>query len=86
MGADLILYRWVIISLTLIVNLHLKLRDLQQAITTIATEQAFANPSREADWSARLLFCCWRIAVAVPAVEPQSRLPVNDRLRVTRWC
>jgi small membrane protein len=42
-GVDLILYVWVIISLTAMLNIHLKLRSQMQFITVLAREVALAN-------------------------------------------
>jgi small membrane protein len=48
-GVDLILYIWVVISLLLFLNLHLKLRAQMDLITTLAREITIANASRAAD-------------------------------------
>lgn len=42
-GVDLIIYTWVVISLLLLLNLHLKLRAQMELITTLAREIAIAN-------------------------------------------
>ena len=42
-GVDLILYLWVVISLTVLLNLHLKLRAQMEVITVLARELAMAN-------------------------------------------
>lgn len=42
-GVDLILYVWVVISLLMMLNLHLKLRAQMELITTLAREIAIAN-------------------------------------------
>jgi hypothetical protein len=42
-GVDLILYVWVIISLIVLLNLHLKLRVQKEMITVLARELAIAN-------------------------------------------
>jgi hypothetical protein len=42
-GVDLILYVWVIISLTVMLNLHLKLRSQMELITALTREIAIAN-------------------------------------------
>jgi hypothetical protein len=42
-GVDLILYIWVIISLIVLLNLHLKLRAQMELITVLARELAIAN-------------------------------------------
>jgi len=42
-GVDLILYLWVVISLIVLLNLHLKLRAQMETITTLAREVALAN-------------------------------------------
>ena len=39
-GADLILYLWVLISLLILFNLHLKLRSQMELITELARETA----------------------------------------------
>ena len=39
-GADLILYLWVLISLLILFNLHLKLRSQMELITELAREVA----------------------------------------------
>jgi small membrane protein len=42
-GVDLILYVWVVISLIVFLNLHLKLRVQNEIITALAREIAIAN-------------------------------------------
>jgi hypothetical protein len=42
-GVDLILYVWVIISLLVMLNLHLKLRAQMELITALAREIAIAK-------------------------------------------
>jgi len=42
-GVDLILYLWVVISLIVLLNLHLKLRAQLEVITVLARELALAN-------------------------------------------
>jgi hypothetical protein len=42
-GVDLILYLWVVISLIVLLNLHLKLRAQMDLITVLAREMALAN-------------------------------------------
>ena len=42
-GVDLILYIWVVISLLLFLNLHLKLRAQMDLITTLARAVTIAN-------------------------------------------
>jgi hypothetical protein len=42
-GVDLILYLWVVISLIVVLNLHLKLRAQMEVITVLAREIAIAN-------------------------------------------
>ena len=42
-GVDLILYVWVVISLIVLLNLHLKLRVQREMITVLARELAIAN-------------------------------------------
>jgi small membrane protein len=42
-GVDLILYVWVVISLLVILNLHLKLRSQMELITILAREAAIAS-------------------------------------------
>jgi hypothetical protein len=42
-GVDLILYVWVVISLIVLLNLHLKLRQQTEVITVLARELAIAN-------------------------------------------
>ena len=50
-GVDLILYIWVVISLLLFLNLHLKLRAQMDLITTLARAITIANASRASDAS-----------------------------------
>ena len=47
-GVDLILYVWVVISLIVLLNLHLKLRVQKEMITVLARELAIANARAEA--------------------------------------
>jgi len=42
-GVDLILYLWVVFSLIVMLNLHLKLRSQMELITSLAREIAIAN-------------------------------------------
>ena len=42
-GVDLMLYLWVVISLIVLLNLHLKLRAQMDVITVLAREIAIAN-------------------------------------------
>jgi hypothetical protein len=42
-GVDLILYVWVVISLIVFLNLHLKLRSQTEIITALAREIAIAS-------------------------------------------
>ena len=42
-GVDLVLYVWVVISLIVLLNLHLKLRAQKEMITILARELALAN-------------------------------------------
>jgi hypothetical protein len=42
-GVDLIIYLWVVISLIVMLNLHLKLRSQMELITTLTREVAIAN-------------------------------------------
>jgi hypothetical protein len=42
-GVDLMLYLWVVISLIVLLNLHLKLRAQMEVITVLARELAIAN-------------------------------------------
>lgn len=42
-GADLIVYTWVVISLIMLLNLHLKLRAQMELITQLARRVAIAN-------------------------------------------
>jgi hypothetical protein len=42
-GVDLIIYVWVVISLLVMLNLHLKLRSQMELITALAREVAIAN-------------------------------------------
>lgn len=42
-GVDLVLYLWVVITLIVLLNLHLKLRAQMEVITVLAREIATAN-------------------------------------------
>ena len=46
-GVDLILYVWVVISLIMLLNLHLKLRAQMELITRLARKIALAEASQE---------------------------------------
>jgi small membrane protein len=46
-GADLLFYCWIMISLLLIVNLHLRIRALAQITTELARSIALAHPMGE---------------------------------------
>jgi hypothetical protein len=48
-GVDLILYIWVVISLLLFLNLHLKLRAQMDLITTLARAVTIAEATRAWD-------------------------------------
>jgi small membrane protein len=45
-GVDLILYTWVVISLIMLLNLHLKLRSQMELITLLARKIAIADALR----------------------------------------
>jgi hypothetical protein len=45
-GVDLILYTWVVISLIMLLNLHLKLRAQMELITLLARKIALAEASQ----------------------------------------
>lgn len=45
-GVDLILYTWVVISLIMLLNLHLKLRTQMELITVLARKIAIAEAAR----------------------------------------
>jgi small membrane protein len=45
-GADLILYTWVLISLLILLNLHLKLRAQSELVTRLARAVALAEARR----------------------------------------
>jgi hypothetical protein len=45
-GVDLILYTWVVISLIMLLNLHLKLRSQLELITLLARKIAIADALR----------------------------------------
>jgi len=45
-GVDLIVYIWVVISLIMLLNLHLKLRAQMEVITALARTIALANAAR----------------------------------------
>ncbi len=45
-GVDLIIYVWVVISLLIVLNLHLKLRAQMELITELAREIALVRRSR----------------------------------------
>jgi small membrane protein len=44
-GVDLIIYTWVVISLIILLNLHLKLREQMELITALARALALAEAS-----------------------------------------
>jgi small membrane protein len=46
-GVDLIIYTWVVISLLVLLNLHLKLRAQMELITILARTLAIAGASRQ---------------------------------------
>jgi len=46
-GVDLVLYVWVVISLIMLLNLHLKLRAQMELITRLARKIALAEASQE---------------------------------------
>jgi len=48
-GADLILYMWVCISLIILLNLHLKLRNQHELITALARTIALANAGSQSE-------------------------------------
>ncbi len=48
-GVDLIIYTWVVISLLVALNLHLKLRAQMELITALAREIAIANARTEGE-------------------------------------
>jgi hypothetical protein len=48
-GVDLILYTWVVISLLILLNLHLKVRAQMQLITTLTRQMGIAEAARAQD-------------------------------------
>ncbi|XYJ11327.1 DUF2304 family protein [Telluria sp. B2] len=46
-GADMIYYIWMIISLAVVINIHLKLRQNLNLVTELARSIAIADASRE---------------------------------------
>jgi small membrane protein len=48
-GVDLIIYIWVVLSLLVMLNLHLKLRSQMELMTILARELAIANARSGAD-------------------------------------
>jgi small membrane protein len=48
-GVDLIIYTWVVISLLVLLNLHLKLRAQMELITILARSLAIAGASRQVE-------------------------------------
>ena len=46
-GVDLILYTWVVISLIMLLNLHLKLRAQMELITRLARKIALAEAAQQ---------------------------------------
>lgn len=64
-GVDLIVYTWVVISLLMLVNLHLKLRAQMEVITALARTIALANAARALSEGA----------------PPEGALSEGDRLR-----
>ena len=50
-GADLIFYCWVIISMMMILNLHLKLRIQLETVTELVRQMAIMHPFAEPDRS-----------------------------------
>jgi hypothetical protein len=56
-GADLFLYLWILISLLILFNLHLKLRSQMELITQLAREVALlkaASPSSDSGFPSAL--------------------------------
>jgi small membrane protein len=45
-GVDLVLYTWVVISLIMLLNLHLKLRSQMELITVLARRIAIDEAAR----------------------------------------
>jgi len=50
-GVDLIIYTWVVISLLVLLNLHLKLRMQNEALTALARAIAIGEAMRSRDVS-----------------------------------
>jgi small membrane protein len=71
-GVDLILYCWVVISLLMLLNLHLKLRAQMELITRLARNSAIAEAGDEARATAA--------PPAAPGLQPgQAEAGVPDR-------
>ena len=52
-GVDLVLYTWVVISLIMMLNLHLKLRSQMELITLLARKIAIEDVLRSAPQQAQ---------------------------------
>lgn len=52
-GVDLVLYTWVVISLIMLLNLHLKLRSQMELITLLARKIAIEDALRSAPQQAQ---------------------------------
>lgn len=48
-GVDLIYYIWIVLSLSIFINIHLKLRDNNALVTRLAREIAIAEAQRNID-------------------------------------
>ena len=48
-GVDLVLYTWVVISLIMLLNLHLKLRSQMELITLLARKMAIEDARHAGD-------------------------------------
>ena len=53
-GVDLVIYTWVVISLLVLLNIHLKLRAQMELITDLARELAIANARQCSDSEVRI--------------------------------
>ena len=69
-GVDLIIYTWVLISLLIVINLHLKLRAQSELITKLARSVALADADRSTPPTKRL------------ARRSRPRASAADRVRV----
>jgi hypothetical protein len=82
-GVDLILYLWVVISLIVLLNVHLKLRAQMEVITVLARELAIANTSSRHQCARSSASTVALPAISAPVVAIAAGTPRGNSRLIT---